>query len=71
MLVLNRNNLPPWDSNVKTIDFDKRTYKQFKRAYQIAEKAHRDTFTFNNQIYLREYAKYVLEYLETEFTEKN
>jgi hypothetical protein len=53
---------------VKTINFDEPTYRRFKRAYQIAEKAHRTEFEFDNQTYLLEFAKYVLEYLETEFT---
>lgn len=53
---------------MKSIDFDEPTYRRFKRAYQIAQKAHRTEFEFDGQTFLLEFAKYVLEYLETEFT---
>lgn len=43
------------------IDFDKTTFRRFKRAYNACTA---DQFTFDGHAFLKAYAKYLIEYLE-------
>lgn len=41
--------------------------KRFKRAYNQAVKDNADVFTFEGNAFVRDYAKYLIEYIEGEF----
>ena len=51
-----------------TIDFDKKKLKKLKKAYDKAMKANRDTFLFEGHALFGSYAKYLIEYLDSELT---
>lgn len=51
-----------------TIDFDKKKLKKLKKAYEKAMKANRDTFLFEGHELFGSYAKYLIEYLDSELT---
>lgn len=52
-----------------TISFDKRKFKLFKKAYAHARELKRGSFVFDDNEFLTDYAKYVIEYLEPKFKE--
>ena len=48
-----------------TITFDIAKLKQFKKAYNLATE---EVFIFEGQEFLKSYAKYLIEYLETKIS---
>lgn len=52
---------------MKMINFDRNKLKDLKRHYKKALEAKKETFIFNGDEYLTSYAKYVIEYLESQF----
>ena len=46
------------------VSFDRKKLKRFKKAYNECKG---DVFTFEGGDYLKEYAKYVIQYLEMKF----
>jgi hypothetical protein len=44
----------------------RKDYKQFKAKYEVAKKSSYDTFMFKGLEVLVAYAKYVIEYVETQ-----
>lgn len=52
-----------------TINFDRPKLAKLKREYAKAKEAGREQFTFDGSEFLVSYAKYLIEYLETQFSE--
>ena len=52
----------------KLIEFTKPKFEALKKAYQTAIDNNKESFEFENDLYLTEYSKYVIEYLEPNFT---
>lgn len=50
------------------IEFTKPKFEALKKAYQSAIDNDHDQFEYDNQTYVTDYAKYVIEYLEPKFT---
>ncbi len=48
------------------MEFNKTNFTLFKKAYKIALKEDKETFIFEGKEFLTNYAKYVIEYLETQ-----
>jgi hypothetical protein len=48
----------------KTVSFDKPTLRKFKKVYN---QALGDAFVFEGNLYVKGYAKYLIEYLEMKF----
>lgn len=49
------------------INFDRDKLRQLKTHYNKAVKANKESFIFNGDEYLTAYAKYVIEYLSSQF----
>lgn len=50
-------------AEVEKIEFTRPKMKRFQKAYDLAVKEGKETFTFDGHEWLTQYAKYVLEYL--------
>lgn len=50
---------------MKTLTFDKAKREKLRKAYLQARKDSKESFTFQGSEFLTDYAKYVLEYLDT------
>lgn len=51
----------------KMIDFDRPKLDRLKKDYDKAKASGAEQFTFDGEVYLVSYAKYVIEYLESQF----
>lgn len=49
------------------VEFDKERLVRFKKAYEACLMHHRQSFTFENNEFLCDYAKYVILYVEEHF----
>ncbi len=54
----------------KQVSFDKHDFIAFKSYYYDASIHNKETFTFQGNDYLVDYAKYLIQYLEPQFKEK-
>lgn len=52
---------------MNTIKFDFQKFLKLKKAYQTAKDNGLDTFSFNGNNFVLDYAKYMIQYLETKF----
>lgn len=50
-----------------TINFTKEKFDEFKKVYQQAVKDKQEVFIFEGNEFLPDYAKYLIQYLETKF----
>lgn len=50
-----------------TISFNKETYLNLKKEYGVSVKKGKESFVFEGKELLTDYAKYVIQYLETKF----
>ena len=50
------------------VSFNAQTLKRFKKAYEACTD---ETFEFEGNAYVKDYAKYVIEYLENKFRTTN
>lgn len=48
----------------KTLDFDIPTRERLREAYTQAVKRNADSFTFEGNVFVTDYAKYLLEFLD-------
>ncbi len=53
------------------IEFTKENFKRFKNEYRIAKANGDSVFTFENKEVVLDYAKYLIEYLETQLKNEN
>jgi hypothetical protein len=53
---------------MRTIDFDKEKLNELKAAYHKAKRENLEQFDFEGQTLLVSYAKYLIEYLDLQFT---
>ena len=49
------------------LNFTQERFERFKKAFAACEG---DTFTFDNKLFLKDYAKHLIEYLSTKFPEE-
>ena len=56
---------------MKMINFDRQKLKELKTLYNKAVKESKESFTYNGDEYLTSYAKYMIEYLDSQFNNKN
>lgn len=52
-----------------TVYFNKAKLERLKSRYKLAVEKNEDTFEFDGKTYVRGYAKYLIEYLESKFKE--
>ena len=52
---------------MKKLLFTREMLAEFKRDYEAAKHHNHDQFEFHGEVVLVSYAKYVIEYLETQF----
>jgi len=50
--------------------FDKGKYKKLKESWKKAVEEKKDSFNFENQELVTDYAKYLIQYLKSKFDEK-
>lgn len=55
---------------MKMINFDRQKLRELKTRYNKAVKANKESFIYKGDEYLTSYAKYVIEYLESQFNGK-
>lgn len=51
---------------MKSQEFIEKTFGEFRKLYEEAKKAEKETFTWKSQVVLTAYAKYVIEFVEGE-----
>lgn len=49
------------------IEYDRPKYLRLKRAYQLAVNSNQESFMFEGNEYVTNYAKYLIEYLESNY----
>jgi len=54
-------------TETEQVEFTPESFKLFKDAYQKAENAEDEMFTFDGRQYVTNYAKYLIEYLAPKF----
>ena len=54
------------DRAMKTMSFTKEDFRQFKIAYKEASEAKNHLFVFRGEEFLTDYAKYLIQHLETQ-----
>lgn len=55
----------------KMMSFSFEEFKEFKKIYEQKAAKKEETFTFKEEVFLTEFAKYVVEYLEEKFAAKS
>lgn len=55
------------EDEMEQITYTLRSAKALKEAYKDAVKYQKDSFVFEGREYVRDYAKYLLQFLETKF----
>lgn len=51
----------------KVIEWTRPMLARFRKAYSVAVEAGADTFTFDGNVFVVGYARYLIQYLETQF----
>jgi hypothetical protein len=58
------------DNETKAVEFDRAKFKRLKARYGLAVQDNEETFMFEGHELLKDYAKYLIQYLDTLFKAK-